>query len=513
MSSNPTGWHITPLSSTKNERIFWKPFSSTLELKVNGIAIDKKFACEKIDSTERTWLEFFGFRSRIKIGNASVLVKAADFRKWIVLTKTPTQIEEELKDQANFAKKIAETNILTDEHKKPAVEEFIANYSKYAEGKKTFSYENIQLTKSENAWVETSLPNPIAHTSNTPSNKIIPLGRSSTTSIPSVIGIQNQGNTCFMNAAFQLIMNDSALLKALVETYTELSNDNPAYKAFLEAVIAYENGQIDNINLNPLRTLIDDIYARQEGNPGDIYEFILALLAPVKPTSYPNLFFNILEKKTYKLSTTQTPNVDATNKTEDNTKGLTWVEFNRTTLPSDKILTRTTSAPTFIIDLNTEEVDGQKLLDNTFKKNTNKEGDVEVATYMSGGNYQNFYAESEQLFLETAPEQFMVTLKRFGFNATREEFKIEKPINMPEQITLSLQDGSTQRYKLKSIAVHTGAHYYALIKKPDQEWQIANDNIVTKASKKELDEALSLGYVYSYEKQISPHSVDVLANF
>ena len=511
MNSNPTGWHITPLPFPKGKGIFWKPFSSALELKVNGVAIDKRFACETINTKERTWLEFFGFRSRITINGASVLVRASDFRNWIWLTKTPTQIEEELKDQEAFAKTIEASELFLDEQKKPAVEKFIAEYSKYADGKNSFSYENIQLTKNDNTWEESSLPSTL--TPNTSSNKIFPVGNSITTPSPTslskeknpitgVIGIHNQGNTCFMNAAFQLIMNDSVLLNALVETYTELSkNDtNPAYQAFLTAVTAYQNGQINDVDLNPLRALNLDKKARQSGKEGDIYEFILALLAPVQSKSHPNLFFNIKQEKTYKLSTIQDPNVDVQYKNRDAKERSEWIETYRTTLPSDGVLTKTTTSPNFIIDLNTEEQDGQKLLDKTFQKTINKEDDVGAAIYMNDGEYKNFYAESEHLILETAPQQFMVSLKRFGSNNTGEAFKIEKPIHMPEQITLPLANGSTQTYKLKSIAVHTGAHYYALIKRPNQEWQMANDSSITKASKEELDRALSLGYVYSYEK-------------
>ncbi len=307
-----------------------------------------------------------------------------------------------------------------------------------------------------------------------------------------VVGLKNNGqNICFMNVAFQIIMNDPPLRDALVKTYTFLSETEPtnkAYKTFLDAVTAYQERISQDIDLLPLRALATDPTAKQEKGNGDAFEFIQALLTPVNRDTNPNLFFPTQLEKTYEASSFQT--------FADN-EGKGQYDL----LPPSGVSKKSELTSTIILKPTTPEaLDGQSILNSHFSRIEHQDDPQNHTIYKENNQDKKFYLKAEHLTLEQAPPQFMIDLKHHTFLPTEEGGEIKKKINMPEEITLPLKDGSTQKYKLKSIGVHTGAHYYSLIKKPGQEWMMANDSDVHLATPEEITQALGFGDIYSYEK-------------
>ena len=162
-----------------------------------------------------------------------------------------------------------------------------------------------------------------------------------------VYGLYNPDLNCFMNATFQMIMNDEALCQALVETYTPLVESYKvqmqvaqgadfqtckkyyeAYKTFIDTVALYKSGdseKLRKVDLDPLRFLLG-IYASRK-NPnisgskdcsmGDAEEFLNALLYDVDLKKY-NVGFRQGYRRTYQLLGTETrlprENLDPENK-------------------------------------------------------------------------------------------------------------------------------------------------------------------------------------------------------
>lgn len=323
-------------------------------------------------------------------------------------------------------------------------------------------------------------------------------------SIPSIApvrGIVNQGNTCFLITAFQLIMNHPRLLEALTSTYESLPEtdiNKSAYNAFLQAVKDYNNKK--PVDLTLLRTLFTDPWTSEPTGMGDADEVINTLLAPVDQAKYPDLFFTVREEKTFTLSSEQDDEKIDTAQAYD----VSLPDSTRTTIPIEGILTQEVKNCTFIVNLASSiETSGQKLLEQQFEPAVKIEDPTESAVCKTpDGEYKMFYPSAERLVLKTAPEQFMMKLNRLTFDLTGNQRIINTEITMPETILLPLEDGSKQSYQLKSIAVHTGGvHYYSLIKRDD--WYLANDAYVMAASKETLDRALTGGYIYYYEKASS----------
>lgn len=319
-------------------------------------------------------------------------------------------------------------------------------------------------------------------------------------------GIPNRGNTCFMNAGFQLIINNPDLLQALVSTYEDL-RDRPdipdfkqeAYEAFLNAVASYEEGLVSEIDLNPLRALFLDPETQMLGAMGDVTEFMTAILEPLDPEKYPHLFFKVREMKTYTPTTSltrgdiqilQKKNQDLNAHAED----PEWIERELTTFPADGKMQEVKSFLSLILPVpdGKESVSGQSLLNDFFSKKSNS--NAENAYFKQGEGVRCFSTKTTQNVLESSPPYLSINFNRYRENGS----KIEREVAMPKKMIVPTETGSYE-YTLEHIAIHSGLHYLALIKKND-EFFIADDDDVRIASRFDINNFLSTGYAYVYKK-------------
>jgi hypothetical protein len=330
--------------------------------------------------------------------------------------------------------------------------------------------------------------------------------------VEDVIGIVNGGpkggdsSTCFMNAAFQLIMNDEELLRAILETYqTELkksdlpADNRTAYIAFINAVIAYKAGNRDGVDLNPLRKIFYN--AKTAGVQGDSSEVIFALLGPVDVRKYPRLFTPQTIEKMYvpepKLtfpaslwSSPTTYKLVAADKRE---------EFS---IISPNRIMQDHTQPAYALQVPLSgETNGTKLIELQFQQHpchnqTERAGYYASEAAKQAGIRSPYVPTEERTILSNAPDRFLVDLKRFQ-NVLGVRTKIKTEIDMPQELTVM-----KTRYRLKSIVVHagevTGGHYYAYVRKGNGPWKKANDSDSRDAT--DLDHGLKNGYLYWYEK-------------
>jgi hypothetical protein len=342
-------------------------------------------------------------------------------------------------------------------------------------------------------------------------------GQNLAAAFETVPGIQSSvtkdGNTCFMNAAFQLIMNDPELLRALVETYTQeltradLTSETQrnGYRAFLTAVDAYQAGNKDQIDLTPLRGLFYD--AQRAYVQGDSFEVIQALLGPVNQANYPGLFFRqTIEKRyvQYQPSFWENWSGKKTARERVVKSSPNW-QTERDILPPNRTKRdQPQLAYSFPITLETDEVDGQRLINRVFTDVARSDqanidaaaGYFADADAQTRGELSLWTERSSRTIIDQAPQRFMIDLKRFQFSRTGVRSKITKEIRMPERVTVQ-----GVNYRLKSIVIHNGGvgggHYYAYIRKGEQ-WSIANDSTVTPTL--DIQNGLSNGYLYWYER-------------
>lgn len=279
-------------------------------------------------------------------------------------------------------------------------------------------------------------------------------------------GLYNPDNNCFMNAVFQMIMNDDTLCRALIETYTPLARTHEAYKTFIDVVALYKSGSADplkKVDLDPLRHLLK-IYASktnanasgwQDGSMGDAEEFLNALLDKVDLEKFNLGFRNGFRRTGTPLGTALTKSKDILD-------------------PKNTL--------TLQLEIR-EKTTGQQLIDEQFKAKPHTDKPIlDIDEYTC-------QIETEQRIFGTKPERLIIQVKRFTPRG-----KIEHELPMARELTIQ-----GERYNLKSIVQHGGAHYWSYLNK-NGTWYTANDTSVTKTDPARLEDGLNRGYLYFYEK-------------
>ncbi len=318
-----------------------------------------------------------------------------------------------------------------------------------------------------------------------------------------VTPIRNMGNTCFINTAFQMIMNNNDLCTTLVTTYKELVKTcedevkRDAYQAFLDAVEQYKEGEV-TVNMNKLRAL--DIGAQELYSMGDTREFIERLLDPVPVSSFPELFTSVEKHIRHERVIMSGKDNELTLQNaqeEDNRKGLQ----NRRVLAENDILKAPDAPFSFLIPISKSEktLDGQKEIDKLFGVQKWQDPETRICRTHSG-EYGFFKEVNEQTQIKSPPNHLTLQIGRFDNFGN----KIHTKLRMPEIASLTFLDkelGSYQeKYRLKSIGIHSGNHYYAMIHTEENGWQEANDSSISSPTLGRLDNALESGLFYMYEK-------------
>ena len=304
-------------------------------------------------------------------------------------------------------------------------------------------------TSSSQKHVETKSPSS--------SKKILSLSSSKVEPLP----IENISFTdCFMNSIFQVIMHDTLLKTALIETYQK--QETPKAKAFCQAVKDYSEGK--TVSTNDLRTFMP---VKVQTGQQDAAEFLQSLLNDVSYSNYPGLFASL--KLTYNWEI----------------KGFFGL--------GSVIESRTTEAThqQYMIPLEITSTDGAKLIDSYFTKKAHF-GD----RYTDELSKKVYSPGQVQTHVVGTPDRLVFQLKRFNLNN-----KISSTVEMPEKIQVN---GSS--YTLKKIVMHHGTsknsgHYTSLLEDGVGHWTKTDDKKITKLN--DSSEYRKNGYLYFYELEIS----------
>lgn len=330
-------------------------------------------------------------------------------------------------------------------------------------------------------------------------------------------GIHNQGNTCFMNATFQLIMNNKELARAIEETYAELvekGGDNLAvYRSVLKAIDSYRKGE--SPDLEAIRPLCFD--AVELNSMGDATEFLSALLAPIDRSRYPNLFITVESVRTYQAVEGTCEEKIKLDIAKKQNQSLTEEQIadRYTILSQDLKAIKLEPKASIIIPL--ANPDSQKLTMEAMGGQPNIVGILNgkalikneilkeelmtesIATVCKQENtYGLFRPIHQRVEMQKLPPHLMVQLGRFDF-INGELEKINTEVSIPLVLQLTAGDGQANTYQLKSIVEHVGAHYISYICKENQ-WYKMDDSVVTPLSISEVILAARRGYIFDYEK-------------
>jgi ubiquitin C-terminal hydrolase len=325
-------------------------------------------------------------------------------------------------------------------------------------------------------------------------------------SIAGLLGFENLGNTCFMNASLQALIHSKAF-----HLWIQSANyDNPVVRA-LKGIIDQEE-QMNSPVFSP--QVFYDMFVHYcnpifgDGGQHDSAEFLSAL-------------FDCLQRK-------DLDDDDAMNDVPDDTilPEIEWDDISTESGFSDddeeeedgylnSLLKHETDLTTYcnICKLSNRpnvieednmikvEIEHMSSLDEALELKLNEET---IDTY-NCEHCQGTTAAKRQLVFSKIPDQLIISLKRFkteGSFGTYQATKLANPILFEEQLTVPFQDG-VQQYTLNSVICHSGTvsggHYYSYAK-VEGEWYKFNDSSVQRVVNFHPHHLRVAGYVLFYEK-------------
>ena len=284
-------------------------------------------------------------------------------------------------------------------------------------------------------------------------------------------GLNNLGNTCYLNSAIQLLCNCTVLVK-LLTSFNFKSQKLNVLKKFLNSY--KKSNTISPIEIKNLVAEKDNKFFGNEQH--DSHEFLIILLEIIEDELKEEDEISISDVSIKKIinvlfSTTVSSIIYCE---ELDKKSKNRIEENILSVPIPK----------------KENVTIEDCLEK-YSEIENLTGDSKWYDEDSK-TYLNAY---KRLYLKSLPKYLMINLKRFSFFSSSNKNNTNVIVNEE----LKIRDTT---YKLTGIIVQEGnanfGHYYSIIQN-DNKWYLCNDSNVSEV--KDINSITKKGYVYLFNKQ------------
>ncbi|MES2121779.1 MAG: ubiquitin carboxyl-terminal hydrolase family protein [Chlamydiota bacterium] len=337
------------------------------------------------------------------------------------------------------------------------------------------------------------------------------------------VGFENSSANCWINALLQMIIQEPNLRLAY-ETIARFYSQDPlrvwhanALKAALEAYetcfiqqmteqrsvpVPAEVSQNVRIAFHELfkdPVTFQPVFSHEpwkQEDAGEALGFLLARYADilegegVSQGNYPSFFFNLRSTRQF-IPVGQpyhAPNIDGYSELVHNQISKTEIEFQ------------------ILLDLGTYPpgITFNQLMDNFF--NSTQVSGSELTTYIVGDNaLQKFVPTQDNQQLQSAPEQLILTLKRFGWKMDGTVGKVQHQIDIPPTLLLpphATTLGKTLMYELTSVIFHRGSElnsgHWLCYRKMGGRWYEFNDSKVNEMQDSWMRVVLQQSTIHQY---------------
>ena len=290
--------------------------------------------------------------------------------------------------------------------------------------------------------------------------------------ISNTCGLNNIGNTCFMNSALQLLVNCTVLTKFMLNNDFKSKKLN-CYKQFLKDYCC--NGVITP---NTVKLMVSDQNSIFYGyEQQDAHEFLVFLLDIISEElikehkSNPNNVLGIDMADLVKLIfNTNITSIIYCEDTDDKSK----------TKAAENILS---------LAIGNNKTSLEECLEK-FQKIEHLNGDQK----WFNDKDSKYYDAYKRLYIKSYPKYLIIHFKRFNY--TRFSSKNNTEIEMKENINLK-----NDNFMLRAIVYHMGntggGHYISLVNK-NNKWMLCNDSSISEIS--DISNYINKGYIYLYAK-------------
>lgn len=284
-------------------------------------------------------------------------------------------------------------------------------------------------------------------------------------------GLDNLGNTCYLNSAIQLLCNCTVLVK-LLSSFNFKSNKLNIIKQFL-------NNYKRSKSISPIevKNLVAEKDSKFSGNKQhDSHEFLIILIEIIEDELKNEDEINISDISIKKIinvlfSTTVSSIIYCE---ELDKKSKTRIEENILSVPIPK----------------KENVTIEDCLDK-YSEIEHLSGDSKW--YDEDSN--TYYDAYKRLYLKSLPKYLIINLKRFSFFSSNSKNNTNVIVNNE----LKIRDTT---YKLTGIIIQEGSanfgHYYSIIQN-NNKWYLCNDSNISEIN--DINSYKQKGYVYLFNKQ------------
>jgi ubiquitin C-terminal hydrolase len=279
------------------------------------------------------------------------------------------------------------------------------------------------------------------------------------------VGLYNMGNTCYMNSAIQILVNNNSLSKFFIEN--DFDDDNLI--KFKKFVTQYKSA---SDSFPP--TGVKDIVGEKHGMFGgflqnDSHEFIVLLLDVLEEALKAEKKDNIIERLyDYKLSSTLKCKIKKCCYTSVNTS------MNR------------------FLTLEIPESSGDLDLDDCYRDYKSREKlEQEERWYCE--NCKKKRIASKRLNIEEWPRHLLIQLNRFIVRPPK-IMKNNKTINVPIEWR--------HNYFLKGFVIHSGGPgggHYISVAQVNNKWYLFDDTRKNEIDDKQVEKLASCAYLLYYE--------------